>query len=334
MRLKISKNSIMNKVPQGIESWARFFTWMFGMILAILTVVAVLPLLTGNVRPTLLIMLILFLIAGLVVFVSDVQHRFAQRVKTPEKQTGILMNIKWTARNRWILIGLLVLAAVILVTIFVPRQLQLDPQGYQTFFIAFAGIGAWVTGIALAVFAYQQYKLRQTEHRLLFEPQILLTSGNISITGLRTYPFLEKPEPFQIKWTVVIQNTSQIPLLIEHMEVYVKLEKDSERQAFLTPTYCHVVEPNNLTTPFEVTLTKPQRIVWIVEGSAGDIFDYVSGDSGKRDFIFIFRVLAKNPRDPGGPFLSQETLTWPIHVPKDANWVSKTPFLDTHEKQD
>jgi len=242
-------------------------------------------------------------------------------------------NIALSDRNRWILIGLLVLAAVILVAIFVPRQLQLEPQGYQTFFIAFAGIGAWVTGIALAVFAYQQYKLRQTEHRLLFEPQILLTSGSISITGLRTYPFLEKPEPFQIKWTVVIQNTSQIPLLIEHMEVYVKLEKDSERQAFLTPTYCHVVEPNNLTTPFEVTLTKPQRIVWIVEGSAGDIFDYVSGDSGKRDFIFIFRILAKNPRDPGGPFLSQKTLSWPIHVPKDANWVSKTPFLD-NLKQD
>ena len=303
------------------------------MILAILTVVAVLPLLTGNVRPTLLIMLILFLIASLIVFVSDAQHRFAQRANTPKKQTGILMDIKWSARNRWILIGLLVLAAVILVAIFVPRQLQLDPQGYQTFFIAFAGIGAWVTGIALAVFAYQQYKLRQTEHKLLFNPQLQLNSGDISSTGSTRGRLFIDDRPFQIKWTVFIQNTSNIPILIKHMEVYVKLFRKDPSRLVPLGRHCHVAEPANLNVPFEVALAKPQYITWIVEGSdylgsAGDAFDSVSLGSDQRIFVLIFKVSAKIAQDPRESIFFEETTSRPIDVPKDANWVSKTPFLD------
>lgn len=328
-----------SKWLQMIEPNAKYFMWVFGMVLAIATVVNILDMLTPSSRLILVISLILFFFAGLIVFISDVRRRFTTRASNQQEYARMPTRTEQSGRNRWILIGLLVLAAVILVAIFVPRQLQLDPQGYQTFFIAFAGIGAWVTGIALAVFAYQQYKLRQTEHRLLFEPQLLLTSGNISITGLRTYPLLEKPEPFQIKWTVFIQNTSNIPILIEHMEVYVKLfGKDPGRLQPLE-RHCRVADPPDLTIPFEVTLAKPQYVTWIVEGSdsfgsAGDAFDIVSIDSDKRIFVLIARVSLRKPRDPKEPAFFKETVSRPIYIPKDANWVSKTPFLDTHEKQD
>jgi hypothetical protein len=333
MRLKRIKDFIINKLPIGVESWAWSFVWIFGMVLAILTVVTVLPLLTSDTRLPLLIALILFLIATTIVFIFEARRRFLPRSTAKQGDKEISANTERSSRNKWISIGLLVLVAIILVAIFVPRQLQLNSQGYQTFYMAFAAIGAWVTGIALAVFAYQQYKLRQTEHRLLFEPRVLLTSTNPSITSSTTHDYIRKP--YQIKWIVFIQNTSQIPALIEHMEVYVKLAgQEAESQACLTPTYCHVAEPEDLITPFEVTLTKSQRITWIVEGSVGDTFDYVSGDGNKRDFVLIFKVLAKNPKDPKGPFLSEETTSWPIYVPQDANWISKTPFLDAHEKQD
>ena len=331
MRLKIPKGFNIDKWLEKLEAPARVFVWIFVMILAILTVVPALSNLTATSGLRLLIYLILFFIA--ITIVSSIEIRHARRKQTKSyADTRVSTNIELSDRNRWILIAILALAAIILAAIFVPRQLKLNSQGYQTFYMAFAAIGAWVTGIALAVFAYQQYKLRQTEHRLLFEPQLILTAGTISIPP--PIPHYLTQKPYQIKWTVFVQNTSQIPILIEHMEIFVKLAKgDAGRQSSLTP-YCHVAEPDNLRMPFEVSLMKPQHLVWVVEGSAGDVFDYVSGEGGNRDFVLIFRVFAKRPQDPKESIFYKETISWGIHVPKDANWVSKTPFLDVHEKQD
>lgn len=323
-------------MPKGFNKWlkmiepnAKYFMWVFGMVLATATVVNILDILTSSSRLMLIIFLILFFLAGLIVFISDLRR------SSKQESTQIPTDIERAGRNRWALLGILALMAIILVPIFVARQLQLDSQGYQTFFIAFAGIGAWVTGIALAVFAYQQYKLRQTEHRLLFEPQMVLTSGPVSITGSTRAHLFADDRPYQIRWTVFIQNTSQIPVVIEHMQVVVRpAGEDSGREASLTPTYCRVTEPDDLTIPFEVSLSKPHHIVWLIEGSAGDVFDYVSGESGNRDFVLVLKVFAKKVQDPEEFIFPKETRSsWDIHVPKDANWVSKTPFLDEALKE-
>jgi hypothetical protein len=305
----------MNNWLQKLEPYARYFMWIFGMILAIATVVSILDILTNISRLILLVSLILFFFAGLVVFISDIQQsRQRQGAEIPA-------HTEQPRRNRWILIGLLILVVIILVPI-VARQLLPDSVEYQSFLTAFAATGAWVTGIAIAVFAYQQYKLRQTEHRLLFEPQLTLTSGDITSIITDVYPRQEKtPPPYQIKWTVFLQNSSEIPILTRHMEVEVKLVgENSGRQTHLTPLYCHLIEPAVISMPFEVNRNKPQRLVWLVEGrSAGDPFDYVSGDSDNRDFALVFRVFASMPHDPESMF-SKETVSWGIYVPKDANW--------------
>ncbi|MBE9513174.1 MAG: hypothetical protein IMY77_03890 [Chloroflexi bacterium] len=233
-----------------------------------------------------------------------------------------------SGRNIWILVVILALVAIIIVAIFVPRQLQLDPQGYQTFYMAFAATGAWVTGIALAMFAYQQYKLRQTEHGLLFEPQILLRSAGTPITGELTYN--NQRYPYRIEWTVLILNTSQQPILIEFMSLRIRQwgwGKATDKEGYLnTPSY-HVLEPDGLEPPFQVTLTTPRRIRWIIEGySAGQDLDDFFGDSNNRNFEFIFYVQAINPQDPS-------TSIWygissnSFRIPKDAPWGDKIPTL-------
>lgn len=328
MKSKIFNRLNLYKWLAKLDIPARAFIWPFVMILAILTVVLNISIFNEPTRLILLIYLILFFIATSIVFLNEVLRN---QIKTSVQETGSSVNIEHAGRYRWISIGLLLLVVIVIGLIFVARQLPPTTQGYQTFFTAFAGVGAWVTGIAIAVFAYQQYKLRQTEHSLLFNPQLILTSGDISFTG--SLLLWQMREPYTIKWTVYLQNTSQIPILIQDMNVYVRLvgEESSEQSRLasrLTPRYCHIVEPENLMLPFEVSLTKPYHIMWLVDGSAGDVFDYVSRDSGNRDFVLIFEVAAKRPQDPKESIFFKETTSWGIHVPKDANWVSKTPFPD------
>lgn len=315
-----------------IEFQARYLMMVFGMVLATATVIGIFNIVSNNIRLILLVFLILYFAAGLIVFISDLWHSSTKQTTKQKAQTA--PRIEHSAGTRWLSIGLMLAMAIIVGLIFLWRQLPATPERYQAFFTAFAGIGAWVTGISLAAFAYQQYKLRQTEHNLLFNPQLILTSGIPSIHGLLFYPFLTKPEPYQIEWHVIIQNTSQIPILIQDMEVCVRLVgEESGEQSRLTPSYCHIAEPDNLTRSFEVNLNNSKRIVWIIEGSAGDVFDWVSRYSDKRDFVLIFRVFAKISQDSDAPISYKETVSWPIHVPKDANWVSKTPFLDKYRKE-
>jgi len=55
-----------------VETMARFIVWIFGMFLALMTIITILPLLNPANRWIVLISLILFLIAGLIVFVRDI----------------------------------------------------------------------------------------------------------------------------------------------------------------------------------------------------------------------------------------------------------------------
>ena len=321
VKLKISKSFNTGKWERCIEYFARLFVLASVIVLAMWTIFTSPLGITWFAKAFLFI----FISAAAIVFYFEAKHLFRKQPSNQQESTQIPTDIERAGHNRWITIVILALAVIILVPIFA-RQLLPVPQEYQAFLTAFAATGAWVTGIALALFTYQQYKLRQTEHRLLFEPQIVLSGGSPKI-GLGV--FNNKKYPYRIEWPVFIYNTSQMPVLIEYMQVRVKLAgEDSGREGLISPTYCHVVEPENLSEQFEVTLTKPCHITWIVEGSsAGDVFDYVSGDSGKRDFVLIFRVIAKRPQDPEEAIFPRETVSWPIHVPKDANWGPSTPYV-------
>ena len=324
MKLKIPKGFDLGKKRWDIEYFARL------IVLASIIVLAMWTILSSPFGQFWFarIFLIIFIIALSIVFYFEVQSLLRRRQNSQQKDKGIPKHREQSGRNRWILIGLLVLAAVILVAIFVPRQLQLDPQGYQTFFIAFAGIGAWVTGIALAVFAYQQYKLRQTEHRLLFEPQILLRSAGTPITGELTYN--NQRYPYRIEWTVLILNTSQQPILIEFMSLRIRQwgwGKATDKEGYLNIPSYHVLEPDGLEPPFQVTLTTPQRIRWIIEGyNAGQDLDDFFGDSNNRNFELIFYVQATNPQDPGTSIF-YGIISNSFRVPKDAKWGNSIGVL-------
>lgn len=331
VKLKISKSFNTGKWERCIEYFARLFVLASVIVLAMWTIFTSPLGITWFAKA----FLIIFISAAAIVFYFEARHLFRKQPSNQQESTQIPTLEEQPSRNRWALLGMIALAAIILIPVLAKQRLP-DPQEYQSFLTAFAGVGAWVIGIALVVFTYQQYKLRQTEHNLLFNPQLILTSGDISFTG--SLLLWQMREPYTIKWTVYLQNTSQIPILIQDMNVYVRLvgEESSEQSRLasrLTPRYCHIVEPENLMLPFEVTLTKPYHIMWLVDGSAGDVFDYVSRGSGNRDFVLIFEVAAKRPQDPKESIFFKETTSWGIHVPKDANWVSKTPFLDKLQQE-
>lgn len=329
MKLKILKGFNIDKWLLKLEPYARVVVWPFVMMLAILTVVLALPNLTGPSRLWLLIYLILFLFAITIIFTIEIQHALRKRAKPSDADVRESTYIEQTSYNRWITIGLVALVAIILVPIFVARQLQLDAQGYQTFYIAFAATGAWVTGIALALFTYQQYKLRQTEHRLLFEPQILLKSAGTPKLGKLTYN--NKIYPYGIEWTVLILNTSQQPIHIESMLLRIRQwgwGKATDKEGYLSPPSYHVLEPDGLEPPFQVTLTTPQRIRWIIEGyNAGQDLDDFFGDSNNRNFELIFYVQATNPQDPSTSIFYR-IISNSFRIPKDAKWGGWTASLE------
>lgn len=78
----------MPKWFRWLEAWAKSFSWMFGMVLAILTVVSVLPLLSGRNGLILLIALILFLVAATAVFVLEKWQLRSERAQENKVETG------------------------------------------------------------------------------------------------------------------------------------------------------------------------------------------------------------------------------------------------------
>ncbi len=324
MKLKIPNwfNNI-DKWLQKLEPYARIVVWPIVLLLAFLTVVSIWSEVTKFARFMLSIYLFLFFITTYVIFTIEKRHALRKRAKSSDEDMRESTYIEHSGYNKWISIGLLVLLAIILVPI-LARQLLPDSLTYQAFLTAFAATGAWVTGIALAVFAYQHYKLRQTEHRFLFEPQIILISAGDAIAKAMTYK--NKKYPYCIEWTVLIHNTSRIPVLIKFMEVEVKCwEEDYGNKLYLSPAYCYVLEPADLQPPFRFILTEPHPIRWIIEGpDVGHELDFVSGDSGKRRFELIFRIHATIPQGPSAPII-KELVSNPFTVPQNAKWGTSTP---------
>jgi len=62
-----------------LEWGARFFVWAFGMGLAILTVIGVIPILPPNIGLQLVILLYVFLFAMLVAWIGDIYRMYPRR---------------------------------------------------------------------------------------------------------------------------------------------------------------------------------------------------------------------------------------------------------------
>ena len=311
----------MNKWEWCIEYFARLF------VLASIIVLAMWTIFTSPLGITWFAkaFLIIFISAAAIVFYFEARHLSHRQPSNQQENTGRPAYTERSGRNRWISIGLLVLVVIILVPIFARQRLP-DPQEYQAFLTAFAATGAWVTGIALALFAYQQYRLRQTEHSLLFEPQILLRSAGTPITEELKYN--NQRYPYRVEWTVLILNTSQQPILIEFMSLRIRQwGKATDKEGYLNIPSYHVLEPDGLEPPFQVTLTTPQRIRWIIEGyNAGQDLDDFFGDSNNRNFELIFYVQATNPQDPSTSIF-YGIISNSFRIPKDAPWGDKIPTL-------
>ena len=210
-------------------------------------------------------------------------------------------------------IALLFLALVILLLVIVARLVivaqrldwENDSSGALTAIATTAGaLGAWVTGAALVWIAYQQWQLRREEHDLLHNPRLIVQSASELKLGRGVYDPTEYriEYPYRIEWTISIQNTSEIPICMEHAQVLVELAHEPrQRHAILTPQFCHMSPPGDTTVHFWVSRDSPRQITWIVEGASADSpFSYVAGNQLNSYFRLRCRVFAKLPSRQGG----------------------------------
>lgn len=77
---------MLKKLLEWVEFVATIFVWVFGMVLAILTVVQVVPILPEQISFNLLIYLIVFLFAVTIVFIFESHRRFPRRGSRCETQ--------------------------------------------------------------------------------------------------------------------------------------------------------------------------------------------------------------------------------------------------------
>jgi hypothetical protein len=162
-------------------------------------------------------------------------------------------------RNLIFAIIIVIGALAIGVLIFIAHLLPANVYGYEAFFTAVGAIGTLITGVALAIFAYYQWSISDRQHKLLFNPELVISGrgspkvGPVEDNGIRY--------PFRVEWTVLIENTSQLPIVIHHLDIELaSAGSDSHERALLTPLYCRIAEPKDLTAPFQVTLSSPQKV--------------------------------------------------------------------------
>ena len=254
----------MKKWLPIVEAWARILVGGFGLVLATVGVIMVFPLLTTDfARWALPIALLLYYPAAVIVVYSEARNRPSSRqADSPEgrEHEGIVQRPK---QSRWLLlalVGLAIITVVLLYHVLTPSFVA-AMDDVTAFFAAFAAVGAWVTGIALAMFAFQQWKLHRFEHSLSFTPEILLTSGGPPKVGPARENSMDYP--YRVGWTVFVHNASQLPVVIQQVDLVVRPTGGHGKPATLSPKDAHIVGPN----VFEVTLSRSQSIRWIAEGS-------------------------------------------------------------------
>lgn len=282
------------------------------MILGVFTVGTLLSDLTELVGTTIAICLLIYVIALGVMFVFDAYRKW------PPHKSKTLYTFQPPKSSSRSNIGIIILIVLIGIIILVLSFSKTYGWEDQVTFTALGAIGAWVTGIALAVFAYLQWQVHQKQHNLLYTPRLKLLSSGTPVTGPGYYD--ETSYPYRIEWTILLQNSSKLPISVRHLVVENRLlGEENERQGILTPLYCRGVEPENIQLPFQVTSVAPVKIKWIVEGpNAGDPFAYVSNDKDKRGFQLICKIKYTTPLDERT--LTEEIVSDEVYVPLDAKW--------------
>lgn len=224
----------------------------------------------------------------------------------------------------WLLIGLAVLIVIaVILYFFVAKNLSWDAQGYMAFFAAVSASGVWVTGAALALFAYFQWQLWRTQHTLLYIPVVNLISGGTPKFG----PIEENQTryPYRVEWEVLITNSSSIPIFIHNTALKLVPPEGIQGKDMPFSPKDYKLEPANLSSAqvCQITSSSPQRVRWIIHGpDIGKIFDYVSDVSNNREFRLICRVAYSTPQNHTPIPLEITSNQFP--VPQNAPWGSST----------
>ncbi len=310
------------KMQPGAEA----HIWQFQLLLATVTVITVFTIVESTfARWALIISLFLYYAANLIVVygrVLDVSNIRQANHQAPEE----MVERDKQGKRKLLLWVLLAIVAICSVLYYIAQRVPSDTQGHIAFFAAVGATGAWMTGIALALFTYQQWQLRKAEHSLLYTPRLMLDYagppivGRIEENGVRY--------PYGIKWDIFVRNLSRIPILIHRVTLEIRLSgNERTNRVGLDPLYAHLLEPPTPPRPFQVSLDTPKIVRWIVEGtSVGETLDYVSAESNRREFELVCRVSASMPQNPE-IWIAKEFFSEPIHIPQDAPWGDPISFL-------
>jgi membrane protein YdbS with pleckstrin-like domain len=76
---------------------------------------------------------------------------------------------------------------------FFAYELPASPNGYEAFFAAVSAIGTLITGIALSIFAYYQWRISDRQHRLLYNPEVVISGRGTPQTGPAQYETVKYP---------------------------------------------------------------------------------------------------------------------------------------------
>jgi len=98
VKIKMPRGFDVDRLLRKIYPGARFFMWVFGMILASATVISLGDILTHSSFLMLLISLILFFVTGLIVWVSDIRLEAPFRSSILTKGTDMPEYIQWSGR--------------------------------------------------------------------------------------------------------------------------------------------------------------------------------------------------------------------------------------------
>ncbi len=311
----------MGKRLNWIEFVCSVFIAIFSMFLGILTVVTVLKDLTEKLGMTVVVSLLIYIFALGITFVFDAWRKWPPR---KSKAPAISQPPKSFSR---IVIGVIIL--MVLIEIILSIFSFSKTYGWEdlTTFTALGAAGAWVTGVALAVFAYLQWRVHQQQHNLLYTPKIQLSSGGTPATGPSSYG--DTYYPYRVEWTALLHNSSQMPIFIFRLDVEIRFSgEESGKRTAIPPFCCHVLEPKNIQYPLQVTLAEPVRVKWIIEGTgASDLFEYMSNDINKRNFQLVCRISYATRLDQ--PALPAEVVSEDFYVPLQAAWgvASFHPFI-------
>jgi hypothetical protein len=323
---------MMKNVWQWYRALPRWAIYVFDLVWIFATYLSVVALFAQQRNNELIIWLwsaawLLYSVAKLVDLIAHAQDGIqTQNIKPRDSHIIEKHN---STNLKWLFLGLLGLFVLIVLCYWIAQNLPANVNGWSAFFTAFGAIGAWITGIALAFFAYYQWRIHQLEYTVIYNPRPHLISGIDPKLGSARRNGISYP--YRIEWTVLASSYSTLPVFIHYVECELRLAGNGGgKHAVWSPKDCHILYPlnNTLSLPFQVTAACPQSIQVLIEGpSAGDTFDYVSRGSGSRDFELILKVFYSGLQRPD-EHLVAEIVSACVYIPVQARWGVAMPYLD------